>query len=69
LVASAAENIFLSIFNERDVLATPFDTAVFDGIVYDAASRYFRVADSPFDVQESLRSLKRWLSRRASSDL
>jgi hypothetical protein len=69
LVVSAAENIFLSILNERDVLATPFDTAVFDGIVYDAASRYFRVADSPFDVQECLRSLKRWLSRRASSDL
>jgi hypothetical protein len=43
LVGSTAENIFLSILNERGVFATSFDTVAFDGIVYDTDRRFFKV--------------------------
>jgi hypothetical protein len=51
LVGSMAENVFLSILNERGVFATSFDTVAFDGIVYDTNRRYFKVGDPPSYVQ------------------
>ena len=51
IVGSTAENIFLSILNERGVFATSFDTVAFDGIVYDMNRRYFKVGVSPSYVQ------------------
>jgi hypothetical protein len=51
LVGSTAENVFLSILNERGVFATSFDTVAFDGIVYDTKQRYFKVGGSPSYVQ------------------
>ncbi len=51
LVGSTAEDIFLSILNERGVFATSFDTVAFDGIVFDIGRRYFKVGESPSYVQ------------------
>jgi hypothetical protein len=50
-VGSTAENIFLSILNERGVFATSFETVAFDGIVYDTNRRYFKVGGAPSYVQ------------------
>jgi len=51
LVGSTAENVFLSLLNERGVFVTSFDTVAFDGIVYDTERRLFTVGESPFYVQ------------------
>lgn len=51
LVGSTAENIFLSLLNERGVFATSFDTVALDGVAYDTDRRYFKVGESPSYVQ------------------
>ena len=51
LVGSTAEDIFLSVLNERGVFATSFDTVALDGIVFDTERRYFKVGESPSYVQ------------------
>ncbi len=55
LVGSTAENIFLSLLNERGVLATSFDTYAFDGIVFDTERRFFKVGEPPSYVQTKCR--------------
>lgn len=47
LVGSTAEDIFLSLLNERGVFATSFDTVAFDGIVYDTDRSFFKVGEAP----------------------
>ena len=51
LVSSTAEDILLSLLNQRGVFAASFDTVAFDGIVYDTARRFFKVGGSPSYVQ------------------
>ncbi len=51
LVGQTAENVFLSLLNQRGVFATAFDTQGFDGIVFDDAKRLFKAGRSPFYVQ------------------
>ena len=51
LVGSTAENIFLSLLNERSVFATSFNTVALDGIAYDTERRYFKIGESPSYVQ------------------
>jgi hypothetical protein len=51
LVGATAENIFLSILNERGIFATSLDIVAFDGIVFDKDRRWFKVGESPFYVQ------------------
>lgn len=41
LIGKTAENIFLSILNQRGIFATAFDTESLDGIVFDAYSHGF----------------------------
>lgn len=42
LVGKTAENIFLSVLNQRGIFATAFDTEALDGIVFDREARYFK---------------------------
>lgn len=42
LIGKTAENIFLSILNQRGIFATAFDTESLDGIVFDAEAKYFK---------------------------
>ena len=58
LVGATAENVFLSLINERRVFAHSFDAAGFDGIVFDVNNRYFKVGRSPFFVQIKCRGSK-----------
>ena len=58
LVGATAENIFLSLINERGVFAHSFDAAGFDGIVFDVNNRYFKVGRCPFFVQIKCRGSK-----------
>ena len=51
LVGSTAENVFLSVLNERGVFAAAFDTVAFDGVVYDTERRLFKVGRPPSYVQ------------------
>ncbi len=51
LLGETAENIFLSLVNQRGVFATSFDTEGLDGIVFDPDHRLFKVGQSPFFVQ------------------
>jgi hypothetical protein len=51
LVGATAENIFLSLVNQRGVFATSFDTAGLDGIVFDPDHQLFTVGQSPYYVQ------------------
>ena len=51
LVGATAENIFLSLMNEEGIFAHSFDTAGFDGIVFDIHNKYFKVGKSLFFVQ------------------
>ena len=51
LVGSTAEDIFLSLLNERGIFATSFDTVAFDGIVYDTERHYFKIGEPPSYVQ------------------
>ena len=58
LVGTTAENIFLSLLNERGIFATSFDTAGFDGIVFDSDKQLFKHGDPPFYVQIKCRGSK-----------
>ena len=51
LVGTTTENIFLSLMNQAGIFAHSFDTAGFDGIVFDIDNKYFKVGKSPFFVQ------------------
>lgn len=51
LIGETAENIFLSLVNQRGVFATSFDTEGLDGIAFDPERRLFKVGQSPFFVQ------------------
>ncbi len=51
LTGETAENIFLSLVNQRGVFATSFDTEGLDGIAFDPDHRLFTVGSSPFFVQ------------------
>ncbi len=56
LMGETAENIFLSLVNQRGVFATSFDTEGLDGIVFDPNHRLFKVGQSPFFVQVKSRN-------------
>jgi len=58
LVGTTTENIFLSLMNEKGIFAHSFDTAGFDGIVFDIHKKYFKVGKSPFFVQIKCRGSK-----------
>jgi hypothetical protein len=58
LVGSTSENIFLSLLNDNGVLATSFDTAGLDGVVYDLKNKYFKVGNPPYYVQIKCRGSK-----------
>ena len=51
LVGATAENIFLSLVNQKGVFATAFDTAGLDGIVFDPDHKLFKLGQSPYYVQ------------------
>jgi len=51
LTGETAENIFLSLVNQRGVFATSFDTEGLDGIAFDPKNELFKVGRSPFFVQ------------------
>ena len=58
LVGTTAENIFLSLLNQRGVFAHSLDAAGFDGIVFEVNKKYFKVGRSPFFVQIKCRGSK-----------
>jgi hypothetical protein len=58
LVGETSENVFLSLMNQRGIFAHSFDTAGFDGIVFDLRNKYFKVGSSPFFVQIKCRGSK-----------
>ena len=58
LVGVTAENIFLSLLNEREILSHTFDTSGFDGIIFDINNEYFKIGNSPFYVQIKCRGSK-----------
>jgi hypothetical protein len=58
LVGKTAENIFLSILNEKGIFSHTFDTECFDGIVFDLKNTYFKRGTSPFFVQIECRGSK-----------
>jgi hypothetical protein len=58
LVGETAENIFLSLLNQRGILAASFDTQGLDGIVYDRNQEFFKVGVSPYYVQIKCRGSK-----------
>jgi hypothetical protein len=51
LIGDTAENIFLSLLNQRGVFATSFATEGLDGVAFDPDNRLFKVGQSPFYVQ------------------
>lgn len=51
LVGQTAENVFLSLLNQKGIFSASFDTQGFDGIVFDDENRFFKVGLSPFYVQ------------------
>jgi hypothetical protein len=51
LIGDTAENVFLSLLNQRGVFATSFSTEGLDGIVFDPDHRLFKVGQSPYFVQ------------------
>lgn len=51
LIGETAENIFLSLVNQRGVFATAFDSEGLDGIAFDPNHHLFKVGQSPFFVQ------------------
>lgn len=51
LTGETAENIFLSLVNQRGVFATSFDTEGLDGIAFDPDHRLFKAGESPFFFQ------------------
>jgi hypothetical protein len=51
LVGTTAEHIFLSLVNQHGVFAASFNTAGFDGVVFDPEHKLFKVGDSPFYIQ------------------
>ncbi len=51
LTGETAENIFLSLVNQKGVFATAFDTEGLDGIAFDPDHRLFTVGQSPYFVQ------------------
>jgi hypothetical protein len=55
LVGTTAENILLSLVNQRGVFATSFNTAGIDGIVFDLDHRLFTVGQSPYYLQMKCR--------------
>ena len=50
LIGETTENIFLSLLNQQGIFANSFDSAAFDGIVFDIHNNYFKVGSSPFFV-------------------
>ena len=58
LVGQTSENIFFSLLNQKGVFAHPFDTAGFDGIVFDFQNELFKVGKSPFFIQIKCRGAK-----------
>lgn len=56
LIGATAENIFLSLVNQRGVFATSFDTEGLDGIAFDPDRRLFKRGPSPFYVQVKSRN-------------
>jgi hypothetical protein len=50
-VGTTTENIFLSLMNEKGIFAHSFDTAGFDGIVFNIDNKYFKAGKSPSFVQ------------------
>jgi len=58
LVGTTAENIFLSLLNQRGIFAHSFDTAGFDGIAFDIDNQHFKLGQSPFYVQIKCRGSK-----------
>lgn len=56
LIGQTAENIFLSLVNQRGVFATSFDTEGLDGIAFDTEHRLFKSGQSPFYVQVKSRN-------------
>ena len=55
LIGTTAENLYLSLLNERGIFAHTFDTAWFDGIAFDLENRHFKVGGAPFFVQIKVR--------------
>ena len=51
LIGTTAENMFLSLLNQRGVFAHSFDTVGFDGIAFDLQNRLFKVGASPSYLQ------------------
>lgn len=51
LIGETAENIFLSLVNQRRVFATAFDSEGLDGIAFDPDHHLFKVGQSPYFVQ------------------
>jgi hypothetical protein len=51
LIGTTSENLFLSLLNQNGVFAHSFDSASFDGIVFDLRKRYFKVGACPSFVQ------------------
>lgn len=58
LVGKTAENIFLSLLNEKGIFSQAFDTACFDGVVFDLERKYFKIGKAPFYVQIKCRGSK-----------
>ena len=51
LIGRTAENLFLSLLNQRGIFATSFDTEGFDGIIYDHNHRMFTGGKAPYYTQ------------------
>ncbi|MGZ4864572.1 MAG: hypothetical protein ACXV5H_07135 [Halobacteriota archaeon] len=58
LVGTTTENIFLSLMNLEGIFAHSFNTAAFDGVVFDIHNKYFKVGKSLFFVQIKCRGSK-----------
>lgn len=58
LVGTTAEAIFLSLLNQKNIVAYFLDANSFDGIVFDMNNEYFKVGKSPFFVQIKCRGSK-----------
>lgn len=58
LVGKTAENIFLSLLNEKGIFSQSFDTACLDGVVFDLKRKYFKIGKPPFYVQIKCRGSK-----------
>jgi hypothetical protein len=56
LIGETAENIFLSLVNQRGVFATSFDTEGLDGIAFDPDHLLFNSGQSPYYVQVKSRN-------------